>query len=379
MLAIQYDTPSVALTQILEWIEERIDANHLSSVVERHVKTLRWEPVDRVPVTFSAPVPGPFVAYPYGEAFSDPTKMLVNELVGPYAPVGPSPSIINSVLVKDDFPLQIRAFYGVGLMASLFGAESIVEGDRFPWARPIGLGDLKQQVARGIPGLDSSLFQRVLDTMGYYKEVLAPYPRCSQAIHITQPDLQGPFDIAAQLWGGEIFTAFYDSPEFLRELLDLLSETYVLACQKVASESTETVQDDFIYLHFTICRGRCLIKDDSSVMLSPKTYADFVRSVNEKVLREVGGGGIHWCGSGDHWRSEFLDTRGLLCLDWGNPEMLDLPAWASALRKRRIPAVHMAWDAEGFFATEPTRLFPTGAAFAVAVDSIEDAKRWLGG
>jgi hypothetical protein len=249
------DTPSVALTQILEWLEERIDLDHLVDVEERHIKALQWEPVVRPPVTFSAPVAEPFAVYPYSEAFRDATKMLVNELIGPYAALGPSPSIVNSVLIKDDYPLQIRAFYGVGLFVSLFGARSEVVGDNFPWTRPIGLEALKRHVARGVPDLNSELFRRVLDTMAYYKEVLSPYPKCRQAIHITQPDLQGPFENAAHMWGSDIFTAFYDCPDFMRELLDFLAETWVLACRKFAAESTEAVREDFIYLHFAIREG----------------------------------------------------------------------------------------------------------------------------
>lgn len=372
--SFDYAIPSVALTQILEWLEERIDLDHVAAVEERHVKALQWEPVDRPPITFSAPVAEPFAVYPYSEAFRDLTKMLVNELIGPYAALGPSPSIVNSVLIKDDYPLQIRAFYGVGLFVSLFGARSEVVGDNFPWTRPIGLEALKRHVARGVPDLDSKLFRRVLDTMAYYKKVLSPYPKCQQAIHITQPDLQGPFENAAHMWGSDIFTAFYDCPDFLRELLDLLAETWVLACRKFAAESTEAVREDFIYLHFAIVKGKGLLKDDSTVMLSPSVYSEFIRPMNEKVFHALRAGGIHWCGNGDQWRSELMATKGLTCIDWGNPDMLDLPAWAEVLREGRLPVARMEWKVSDFLRTGPTRLFPTGASFTVMVDDLEQAK-----
>ena len=378
MVEIDFADPAAALEVVLGWIEDGLDLDHLASVEDRHISALRWEAVDRPPVTFSAPVPEPFSAYSYHESFRDPTKMLVNELVGPYAAVGPGPSIVNSVLLKDDFPLQIRAFYGVGLVASLFGAVSEVQGNNFPWVRPIGPDALKHLVAHGVPEFNGGLFQRMLDTVAYYKEELAAYPKCQKAMHITQPDLQGPFDIAAQLCGGEIFTAFYDRPDFLRELLELMAETYVQVCRKASAASTESLRDDFIYLHFTICRGKCLLKDDSSTILSPRVYTEFIRPVNEKVLRAVGGGGIHWCGSGDHWRREFLDTEGLLGLDLGNPSMIDLPAWEQGLRERKIPVGNMSWGAEDFFADGPTSTFPTGASFTVRIESHDRAKRWLG-
>lgn len=370
MTTIDYGEPAAAAEQILGWIEARLDLDHVAAVESRRLRALNWQPVDHPPVTVSAPVPEPFRIYPYAEAFADPAKMLVNDLVGPGMVWGAdSPSIVNSVVLRDDFPLQIRANYGIGVIASLFGAEIHVVEDNMPWVQPIGPIPLEQALAHGVPGLDGGLLPRALETMAYYREALAPYPNCRRAIHITQTDLQGPFDIAAQLWGGEIFTAFHDRPELLRELLELIGDTYVRVCRAVAAASTARAGDDGIYLHFTICRGGCLLKDDSSIMLSPRTYAEFIRPANARVLEALGGGGIHWCGSGQHWRPEFVATDGLRCIDWGNPEKLDLPGWQALLCERRLPVAQMQWEAARFLGVRPDRIFPTGAAFTVSATS----------
>jgi hypothetical protein len=377
MTTVDYAHPAAAAKAILEWIEERLDLAQAAAAEERHLRAMSWQAVERPPVTVSVPAPEPFHIYPYHEAFDDPAKMLVNELVGPGMVWGAgSPSIVNSVVLRDDFPLQIRANYGIGIMASLFGAEIHVVEDNMPWVQPIGRARLAQ--AHGVADLDRGLLPRALETMAYYREALAPYPKCTQAIHITQTDLQGPFDVAAQLWGGEIFTAFRDEPDLLRELLARIGETYVRACRTVAAASTAAAGGDCIYLHFTICRGNCLLKDDSSIMLSPSTYAEFVRPANERVLEALGGGGIHWCGSGQHWRPEFLATGGLRCIDWGNPEKLDLPGWEAALRARRLPVAQMQWDAARFLELRPDRLFPTGAAFTVSARDMAEGTALLG-
>ena len=378
MTTIDYTEPATAAQQILAWIEERLDLDHVAAVERRRLRALNWQPVDHPPVTVSVPAPEPFRIYPYPESFADPAKMLVNELVGPGMVWGAgSPSIVNSVALQDDFPLQIRANYGIGIMASLFGAEIHVVEDNMPWVQPIGPARLEEALAHGVPGLEGGLLPRALETMAYYREALAPYPNCRRAIHITQTDLQGPFDIAAQLWGGEIFTAFHDRPELLRELLDLIGGTYVQVCRRVASASTAQAGDDCIYLHFTICRGGCLVKDDSSIMLSPGTYARFIRPANARVLEALGGGGIHWCGSGQHWRPEFVATEGLRCIDWGNPEKLDLPGWESTLRERRLPVVQMQWEAARFLEVRPDRLFPSGGAFTVSAPDLAAGKALL--
>jgi hypothetical protein len=304
--------------------------------------------------------------------------MLVNELVGPGMVWGTgSPSIVNSVWLKDDLPLQIRANYGIGIIGSLFGAVTRVVEDNMPWVQPIGPASLSQALDRGMPDLGGGLLPRALETMAYYRETLDAYPRCRKAIHVTQTDLQGPFDVAAQLWGSEIFTAFQDSPEFLKAVLELVADVYVQVSRVVAGASTESAGEDCIYLHFSICRGNCLLKDDSSTMLSPRTYVRFIRPANERALMALGGGGIHWCGSGQHWRAEFVDTHGLMSIDWGNPERLDLPAWAPVLCERRLPVSQMDWTAETFLARRPDRLFSTGAAFTVGAGSLEEAREVL--
>jgi hypothetical protein len=372
MTSIDYAHPAAAVQQILPWIEERLDLDHAAAVERRRLRALHWQPLDSPPVTIAAPAPEPFRIYPYHEAFADPVKMLINELVGPGMVWGSgSPSLVNSVVLRDDFPLQIRANYGIGIMASLFGAEIHVVEDNMPWVQPIGPARLEQALAHGVPEMDRGLLPRALETMAFYRETLEPYPKCRQAIRTTQTDLQGPFDIAAQLWGGEIFTAFQDRPQLLRDLLALIGETYVRVCRVVAAASA-AVTGDGIYLHFTICRGACLIKDDSSIMLSPKTYAAFIRPANTRVLEALGGGGIHWCGSGQHWRPEFIVTGGLRCIDWGNPEKLDLSAWEELLREHDLPVAQMHWDARQFLEVRPDRIFPTGAAFTVNARNVAE-------
>ncbi len=378
MISINYDHPAAAVRTVLDWIEERVNLEHIASVEQRHIAAMQWQSVDRPPVTISAPVAAPFRIYPYHEAFEKPAKMLVNELVGPGMVWGAdSPSAINSLTLLDDFPFQVRANYGLGIIASLFGAETRLVEDNMPWVQPIGLEALDKVVARGQPNLDAGLLPRALETMAYYREMLAPYPKCREAIHITQTDLQGPFDIAAQLWGSGIFTAFQDRPQFLEELLALIADTFVRVSRAVGRASTQAAGAECIYLHFAICPGNCLVKDDSSIMLSPRTYDRFIRTANERVLEALGGGGIHWCGSGQHWQAAFLDTEGLTCVDWGNPERLNQASWEPLLRERRLPVSQMTWTAEAFRAQRPDRVFPTGAAFTVSVASLEEARRIL--
>jgi hypothetical protein len=379
MMLVGPSDPTAALTSILDWLEEQLDLDHVAQVEERQQRALGWEPVDHPPVTIAAPASQRFPYYPYSQAFRDPVKMLVNELVDASSGLGPIPSVVNSVLLKDDFPLQIRANYGNGVIASLFGARVYQVEDNFPWTTEIGPERTKAWLARGLPDLETGIYPQVTDTMAYFREALAPYPKCSAAIHITQPDLQGPFDIAMQLWGGEILTALYDSPDLVRECLDLVAETYIRTCRAISTLSTQSAGDGCIRLHWSMLKGRCLIKDDSSTLLSAGMYADFVQPANAKVLTGLGGGGIHYCGSGDQWRQEFVSTEGLKTADISQPDMIDFPAWAMSLSQHRVAASRMGFTPDTFRSLQAVDTFPTGAAFVVTVDSSDEGLQVLAG
>jgi hypothetical protein len=120
-----------------------------------------------------------------------------------------------------------------------------------------------------------------------------------------------------------------------------------------------------------------LIKDDSSTLLSARMYADFVRPANEKVLTSLGGGGIHYCGSGDQWRQEFVSTEGLETADISQPDMIDFPSWAESLRQHHIAASRMGFTSDTLHSLKAIDAFPTGAAFVVMVDSIDQGRQVL--
>ena len=122
-----------------------------------------------------------------------------------------------------------------------------------------------------------------------------------------------------------------------------------------------------------------MLKMDSCVMLSSKDYVEFIKPVNQEALTALGTGGVHWCGKGDQWRTEIADTKGVACLDWGNPDMMDLATWSTVLSERRLPIDKMAWKAVDFTRVAPQELFPTGACFTVNADTFDEAGSLLRG
>ena len=368
--------PHAVLDELLGWVEEHIDLEHIRQVEERHRAVFHYRPVDRPPVVVACDRSGDFPCFPYAEGFGDFAKMMVNELVRPFSggEIG-IPTVVSSLLLKDDFPLQIRANYGVGTVVSLFGAEVVVKDRGMPWARSIGRDAVIAALHKGVPELDSVLWRRIIETMDFYHSKLADYPRARQAIHIVQPDMQGLLDILHLLWGKDMFLSMYDEPDLVHEALDLIAQTYTTCLQQVRLHTTEEIGEDCICVHWGVVRGNLILKNDSPIMVSPQTYDEFVRPHDEQIFAACGPGAIHFCGSGDHCRQQMLATKGLTVMDFGQPAMNDLTAWYEQCRERNIAFMRFFYPEQDILSGQYRQRFPTGVQFMATVADLDAGRR----
>ncbi len=370
--------PEAVLDQILEWIEEHIDIEHVRQVEKRHRDVVHYRPVDRPPVSVGCDPSPQFPYFPYAEGFHDRVKMMVNELVRPFChDKANAASVVSSLETGDDFPLQIRANYGVTIIASLFGAEVVVRDGSMPWVRPIGREAVVAALDRGIPDLHGGLGGRVMQTMDFYREKLADYPRARQAIHVTQPDLQGTFDNLHLLWGKDLFMGLYDEPELVHEALDLVAQTYAAYLAEVRLHTTEDIGEDCIVVHWGVLRGNLILKNDTPIMVSPPAYEEFVRPHDEQIFAACGPGAIHFCGSADHSRDELLATQGLTTLDLGQPEMNDLEEWYRQAQKRKICFMRVPYPEKDILSGQYRQQFPTGMQFVAEVADVAAGRRLM--
>ena len=347
------------LDDLLDYLEENTDLSQRAEVERRHIASMSFEPCTP-PLTMACPTRDPrFKALPYTEAFEDPRAMMVNELLLDFS------GVLASVEVGDDFAWAIRANYGVGIVASVLGATCRILANNMPWVEPVeSVEEIKRIVARGLPDVRTALVAHVIETNQFYQEKLAAYPKLSRAIHITQPDLEGPMDIAHLVWGKDILLAMYDEPQLAAEFLALIAETYIACLEAIApTVAEEAGQPDMIYLHWGIVKGRALIKDDSAIMLSAEHYERFVKPCDRRILEAIGGGGIHSCGDFGHLMPAYLSIDALKCIDAGQSDMLDMDRWYPMLCERKTPMLRVAATPETIRSGQLTRRFPTGVAF----------------
>ena len=317
-------------------------------------------------------------SYPYQEAFHDPEKMMYNELIKTVF----TGSIINSIQMKDHFPLQIRSNHGIGIIASMFGMKTRILNDMLPFVIPIqNQNEIKKIIQKGIPDFKSGLGQRVYDTHQFYYEKLKQYPKCAEGIKITHPDMQGPFDIAHQIIGSDIFLLLYDKRDLIHELLELITQTYSKYRQFIDRHYhlNDQADEEMIYIHGDICYGKVVIKDDTpQVSLSPKMYEEFAWQYNERIFHEFKGT-YHCCGRiNDHIYSLLDQNQNVQGINYGNPEYHDIQE--IYLKNKGKRAIYTwGWNQNYSYLKDilEDKEIQTGMTLACKVKNMEEGKRIL--
>lgn len=370
------------LDRLLTFLEENIDLEHCKKVEQLHLDAMSYQNISFIPLTVICQKGSHYTyqslvdlqPYPYIEAFDNPEKMMFNELLWSFS------SIVNSVKLKDYFPYQIRSNHGIGIINSMFSQSIKLVNNDMPWVEPVenGMDSIKKIIKKGIPDFKSGLGGKVLETHQFYIDKLKEYPKCDKAIHVTQPDMQGPFDIAHLMLGSDVFYEVYDNEDILLELLDLIAETYIGYRKFIEPYLTDKAGGKSVYVHGAIYGGKVIIKDDTAMInLSKPQYEKFSQAFNRKILDEFTGS-IHYCGQEREWHHQVLMNPSLKTVQYGNPEMHDIDYDYTVWSKKKIPIVFWGYNQGYEFIQEAlNKGIKTGMTFACRVDTLDEGKRIL--
>lgn len=273
-------------------------------------------------------------------------RILVNEALGSYEKMALQQLGACSRALGEGSGdlLTVRSNYGTGILPTMFGAELYLmdpEIDTLPTAIPLGgiasmhLEDslrsvddskaataVKELLDQGIPDMHVALGGKVLEMADYYQEMFTPYPKIQHYVHLYHPDLQGPMDVCEVLWGSSMFVALVEAPEFVTQLLELITDTYTRYMHtwtRVVPLEGETS------VHWSMMQtGNIMIRDDSAMNLSPRMFRKFIAPYDGRLLKEFGGGAIHFCGRGDHYIAQAADLEGMATINMSQPEYNDM-------------------------------------------------------
>jgi hypothetical protein len=214
--------------------------------------------------------------------------------------------------IDDDFVPYLMPWFGTVVAASAFGCEIGWPLKQDPAVNP---RYYPVKTAEDIKKLEipdpekAGLMPKVLDFLRYMK--------ASSFLPVGITDFQGPLTTANQLMGyDKLIYLMYDNPTAMHELMDKVTEGLICWVKKQKEVIGEPL--DYCIADQQVFTGEYAgvwFSDDDAVLMSPNTYREFVVPYNSRILKEFGGGCIHYCGNATHHAQNFLATEGLRALN----------------------------------------------------------------
>ena len=223
--------------------------------------------------------------------------------------------------------LCLRSNYGTGIIPTMFGAESFImpyETDTLPGSKPFANAkeDVMAIVDTGKMDFSKGLARKVFEMAERYQELVKDYPNIRRFVHYYDPDLQGPLSLIEATWGSAFFEDLYDDEDSVIQALEFYTDVYIQFTRKWKAlcpdfDSGHAVE--WAMLH----KGGTIIRNDSAMNISGDMYEKFALPFDQKIISAFGGG-IHFCGRGDHYIDRVANIENVSCINMSQPDWNDM-------------------------------------------------------
>ncbi|HUU23125.1 MAG TPA: hypothetical protein VM389_11390 [Phycisphaerae bacterium] len=329
------DVPSL-LDRVCELIGRRIDPARVARAKRRQAAAMAWQDGEYLPLRFPCPVPeaGDLPEFNWRQQFHDPAKSLYMQLKN---------DVLPAVASDGDNVPGVRADTGVVNCMSVLGARYVVPEHTKPVVNEYVPKETLAEFELPADIRGEGVMPRMVEHMEHHKAALAERG-LGEAIGVYHCDQQGPFDIAAQTRGHEIFTDLYEDPDFVHALMGKTTAVYV-AVSKLCKEINGDPPDGGNVSGVWMENGGVRMCGDSDILIGPQQFEQFVLPYQEEALAAFGGGWLHYCGGvkgfsraeGLHLHELYARNRHLRGLNWTTAG-----DWIGEMRKlRELHVVHV--------------------------------------
>jgi len=319
--------PADLLKRVLPIADEAIDPARVADAKRRQADMFAWRQTDSVPVIFGTGVPAlnGLPDFDWAEQFADPAASLYMQMK----------DVICAAAAGGDVVPTVRADTGVINGPSILGAPYIVPAH----TKPVCNGHVpKDRLAAFEVPDDITPLGAMPVMVEHTKHHLAALAEAGLAdrIGVRHCDTQGPFDIAAQVYGHDaIFLDLYTDTDFVEALMEKCLDVYVkmsVLSKTLAGDSLSAGYANEYWMD----PGSVRLCDDSGILVSPDQFRRFCAPYVERALAPFGGGWVHYCGGvPDGNRPEGLHLHDIYC-GIGNLRGLQFTTgrdWPAEIRK----------------------------------------------
>ena len=218
-------------------------------------------------------------SYSIKETLSSPEKMFINQME----------TIQARLEAGDDFLPALRADFGTAQIAAMYGCPVKIYENSEPCCGGHILTDIEQSELLARPSMTNGWMPKVDEFQRYFMKHMP------DGLTVQHPDVQGPFNSAHLIRGNDIIYDFYDDPEHVHTLLNKVSDFMV---EWIRYTKRETSSDDrWFYDRGGLWRGGARLCNCTLQIVSPAIYREHIMASDERFLKAVGMGRVHYCGS----------------------------------------------------------------------------------
>ncbi|MFW6132528.1 MAG: hypothetical protein ACOC8F_01430 [Planctomycetota bacterium] len=326
----------ILLDRLCERINQCADRDRLALARRRHEAVMAGRPTDSLPLAFGdgrALGGEDWPAFDWAEQFHDPAKSLYMQLKG---------ALSEAASTGDTAP-SVRADTGVINCMTVFGAGYTVPQHTKPIVNEYVPKEALREFEVPADVSRCGVIPRMVEHMEHHVAALRRRG-VDDVVCVRHCDQQGPFDIAAQTRGHEIFVDLYEDAEFVHELMGKCVDVYVAVSKLCKGITGEPLDGGNVY-GVWMTNGGVRMCGDSDILVSVGQYDEFIAPYQQQAFAPFGGGWLHYCGGwagtgrseGIHLHEGYARVRGLRGLNWTTGR-----DWVGQMRKlRELGVVHI--------------------------------------
>ena len=216
----------------------------------------------------------------------------------------------TSTQYVSDIPNYLEPWYGIGTLASCFGAEYVWADGQAPATEP-PFATLAEALAHEPQPVEKTPIGRhTIEMSEYFMEATGG------RLPMSPTDTQSPWNTAMMLvQTSSLLMETVDNISGVSALIDRVAELLI----EFNRRQVELIGDALALPGHGFASSRVFrglgMSDDSSCMISPPQFTQFCAEANARIGRPFGGTCFHSCGNWSKWVTAVMQTEGLLAVD----------------------------------------------------------------
>ena len=219
-------------------------------------------------------------------------------------------ALTKSLNFSTDAPSYLEPWYGIGTIASVFGADYVWHPGQAPGVEPIykSISGASEFVPQDFD--DVAILRYTKETVEYFLE------QTKGRLPMSWCDVQAPINVAGVLVPfDQLFIGLSDAPERSKDILTLLANTIIRYYQ----QQSEIIGDALAQPGHGFASSRqgtgMGLSSDNLVMISPDMFTEFCSEDLRSIGESFGGVAFHSCGNWTAWLDAVNKIPNLLMVD----------------------------------------------------------------